>query len=499
MDNRRKVAIVTVAALAIVLVVALLNARRAARSVTVMTVADAPFTIGLPESGVIQYPQIQTISSQIAGNVGHIFARMGERVTAGQLLATLENPQVIANAQSGAAAYRSAVARAESATVTGGSNVVQAEANLETARARLVQAQQDVANGLQSGLGYGETTAANEIAVADANLATAATNLREARRVYEAYRDLYANKAVSRDQLDQTEAKYEEAQAQFNQARSARTALGTQLTRSKAVLEGNLRSAREGYAQAQAQLAAAQVESGSGDVAAARAQAQQAEAEYALAQKQADAMHVRAPYDATILSVASEKNDPLRPLQSGDAVEAGQPLLTLAAQRVFVVRTRIDEQDVIGVRLGEPVQITGDDFPGRVLTGRVVELSPIAQRTNDAASAARTVATTIAIDRAPAFLRDGMSAEVTILTTNLPHAIAVPDQAIVRDAAGAAYVFLVTNGSAQRRAVRVGTATETTSVIESGLRPGDVIVARDVAGLRDGDRIAAVAPDAARQ
>ncbi len=497
MDNRRKAAIAIGAVLALALVVAFFNLRRAARSVPVLTVGYAPFTIGLPESGVIQYPQIQTISSQIAGNVGRIYVRMGDRVVAGQLLATLENPQALANAQSTAAAYRSAVAKAESATVTGGSNVVQAQANLATARARLVQAQQDLANGVQSGLGYGETTAANEIAAADANLLTASTNLREARRIYFAYRGLYANKAVSHDQLDQTEAKYEEAQAQYDQARSARAALGSQLTGSKAVLEGNLRSAREGYAQAQAQLAAAQVESGSGDVAAARAEAERAGSEYALAREQADAMHIHAPYDATVLSVASEKNDPLRPLQSGDAVEAGQPLLTLAGQRGFVVRTRVDEQDIVGVALGQRVQISGDDFPGRSLTGRVVEISPIAQRSGDAAASARTVATTIAIDRPPPFLRDGMSAEITILTTDLPRAIAVPDRAIGRDGAGA-YVYVVTGGSAHRRPVRAGAATETATVIESGLRPGDVIVARDVSGLHDGDRVVGATPDTGR-
>ncbi len=495
MDNRSKAAVAIVAAIAIALVAAFVSARRAVRSVPVVTAGYARFTIGLPESGVIQYPQIQTMSSQIAGNVGRIFVRMGDRVVAGELLATLVNPQVVAGAQSGAAAYRSALARAQSAAVTGSSNVVQAQANLETARARLVQAQEDVANGLQSGLGYGETTAVNEIAAADANLATGTTSLREARRVYFAYRDLYANKAVSRDQLDQTEAKYEEAQAQYDRARSARAALGTQLTRSKAVLEGNLRSAREGYAQAQAQLAAAEVEAGSGDVAAARAEAQRAASEYGLAQERADAMRIRAPYDATILSVASEKNDPLRPLQSGDAVDAGQPILTLAAQRGFVVRTRVDEQDVVGLRLGQRAQITGDDFPGRALTGRVVEISPIAQRSSDAASAERTVATTVVIDRPPPFLRDGMSAQVTILTIDIPHALAVPGPAILHDDAGA-FVYVVRDGSAHRQPVGVGAATETSSVIESGLRAGDVVVARDVEGLHDGDRVAAAMPEA---
>ncbi|MBV8067225.1 MAG: efflux RND transporter periplasmic adaptor subunit [Candidatus Eremiobacteraeota bacterium] len=488
--GRRKFLIVVGAGVLVVVIIgAFLFGRRSARPVVVMTAGYAPFVIDLPENGVVQYPQIQTVSSQIAGNVGRIYVKAGDSVAEGRLLATIENPQITANAASSAAAYRTATARVESATVTGGSNVVQAEANLETARTRLAQAQQDSANGLQSGLGYGETTATEQRAQAASNLATATTNLREAQRMYAAYRELYASKAVSRDQLDQVEAKYEQAQGAYSQARLAEAALDAQLRRSKSVLEDNLRSAQEGFAQAQAQLAAARVESGSGDVAAAQGEAARAESEYAFAREQADATQIRAPYDATVLNVASEKNDPLRPLQPGDAIDVGQPLLTLAAQRGFVVRTRVDEQDVINVRLGQRARITGEDFPGRTLSGRVVEVSPIAQRSGDAPSASRTVATTVVIERPPAFLRDGMSADVDILTTDLPHAITVPNDAILHDASGT-YVFVVRRDTARRQPVRVGAANETSSVVVSGLQQGDAIVVQGVGSLNDGDPVA---------
>jgi RND family efflux transporter MFP subunit len=478
MDSGRKKFVIGIGVLLVLaLIVGIVHLRRAVLIVPVITIGYAPFAIELPESGVVQYPQVQTMSSEIAGNIGRVFVRTGERVTAEQPLVTIENPEITAAAQTSEAAYRSASARAESAEVTGSSNVVQAEAAVETARARLAQAQQDMANGLQSGLGYGETTATAQRAQADANLATAATALREARRVYLAYRYLYASEAVSRDQLDQAEAKYEEAQVSYGQAHLQRSSLGTQLIRSRVVLADNLRAAQEGFAQAVAQLSAARVESGSGDVAAARAEAARAGSEYALSREQADATQIRAPYDATVLSVATEKNDPLRPLQPGDAVVVGQSLVTLAAQRAFVVRTKVDEQDVIDVGLGQRAQITGEDFPNRTLTGQVVEISPIAT--------ARSVPITIRIDRAPAYLRDGMSVDVNILTTDLPRAIVVPNDAIVRDS-GTTYVYLVRQETAFKQAVRVGPSNETGSAIESGLRQGDVIVAGSVVGLADG-------------
>ncbi|HYL28238.1 MAG TPA: efflux RND transporter periplasmic adaptor subunit, partial [Candidatus Nitrosotalea sp.] len=328
--------------------------------------------------------------------------------------------------------------------------------------------------------------------------ATATTNLRAAERMYAAYRDLYDNKAVSRDQVDQAQARYQQAKGTYEQARLAQSSLSGQLSRSHEVLEDNLVSAREGLAQAQAQLVAAQVESGSGDVAAAHAEATRAAAEYSFARAQAGAMQIRAPYDATVLSVAPERNDPLRPLQPGDSVDAGQAILTLAAPRGFIVRTKVDEHDVINVRLGERAQITGEDFPGRTLAGRVVEISPIAQRADSAAAGSRTVATTIAIDRPPAYLRDGMSADVKIFTTDLPRALAVPNDAIVRDGE-ASYVFVVSGARAHRQAVRAGAANETNSLILSGLRAGDIVVAPSIAGLDDGNPVSfAASPEPVR-
>jgi HlyD family secretion protein len=467
--GRRKFAIIAGSALLVVVVAAVVifQMRGQPRLVRELTVGNAPFAIALPESGIVQYPQLQTMATQVSGNIGRIFVKTGDRVNAGELLATIENPQIVSDAQSSAAAYRAATARAESAQVTGGSNVVQAQANLEAARARLAQARQDVA-GAASGQGS-----------ANANYVSAATTLREAKRVYLAYRDLYANKAISRDQLDQAETKYEQAQAAYNQ-----------LIRSRAVLQDNLRSAQEGFAEAQAALSAARVESGSGDVAAASADAARAGAEYSFAQEQADATQIRAPYDATVLSVATEKNDPLRPLQPGDAVAVGQPLVTLAQRRAFVVRTRVDEQDVIALRLGQRAQITGEDFPGRALSGHVVEISPIAQKSDDPASGTRTVATTVAVDSPPQYLRDGMSVSVSILTTDMRHAIVVPNDAIVRDGT-LTYVYVVRHGNAYRQPVSVGLSNEGSSVIASGLRDGDVIVAQSVDGLADG---AAVLP-----
>jgi RND family efflux transporter MFP subunit len=481
-DGRRKLIVAAgiLLVLAIALIAGIVFSHRAPPAQAVIVIRPAPFVVQLPESGVVQYPQIQTLSAQVAATVGRVFVKPGQRVNAGQLLATLENPQVASAALSTEAAYRSANAKASSAQVTGGANVVEAQANLETARARLEQARQDLTNGLQSGLGYGNATASDLRAQAQATLITATATLREARRVLKAYRDLYKQGAVSLDQLDQNQAKYEQAKAEYDQAHLQRNSLDSQLTRSRAVLQDNLRSAQQAFAQAQAQLAAARMQSATGDVAAAQAEAARAGSEYNFALQQANGMRIRAPYDATVLSVASEKADPLRPLQSGDAVDVGQPIVTIAARGGFVVRTKVDEQDAINVSVGQRATIAGEDFPHRTLTGHVRDISPLAVRSSDNAANSRTVPVTIAIDGAPAFLRDGMTVDVNILTTQLSRAIVVPNDAIANDPAGS-YVYVMRNGKAQRQRVRVTVSNDNASVVDDGLHPGDVILAQSSA------------------
>ena len=121
--------------------------------------------------------------------------------------------------------------------------------------------------------------------------------------------------------------------------------------------------------------------------------------------------------------MTAQTNDALRPLQPGDAVTAGQALFTMAGGNGYIVRAQVDEQDIINVRLGMPVIVTGEDFPGKTIHGHVATIAPIATKSTDATSTAKQVLTTIQLDQNPPFLRDGMSADVDILTTSIPHSI----------------------------------------------------------------------------
>ena len=494
-NRRRRNVIVLVVALAAIVLVGAFAARPHGDAMTarVYTVAYTRYETRLPETGQVQRPQTQTLAALVAGNVEHILVRPGQHVSAGQLLATIANPQLVDSEATAHQAYLSAAARARTTSSTNAalpqqnrSAVVQAQANLQTARFTLNQALQDERAGAQSGLGYGGTSASQQRAAADAAVAQRATDLREARRIADADRDLLAQKAIARNTVDADLAKQQQAQVAYDQARRDRDETYAQIARQSPVLAARVRADRDAVAQAEAALAAAQAtasEDKTGDVAAAQADAQRAYDDWRYAADQVARLRIVAPFAGVVQTIASEPGDTLRPLQPGDAVTAGQSMITMSTDSGFIVRTKVDEQDIAGVRVGQRAIVSGEDLGTSTLAGHVATVGAVAQKSDDPSNTARQILTTIALDQTVPYLRDGMSVDVDIVTDDRPHVLAVPIDAVRRDDNNAPYVLALVGGRTVKRRVRVGGTSDTQAVIVSGVAPGDVLVAERNLGI----------------
>lgn len=419
MKRTRNLILIALAIVLVIAIAAVAGRRGGSHALAVKTqkVALSTFTVKLPENGVIMRPMTATIPTLVAGNIGQIYVKAGDRVAQGQVLATIENPTLSYNAAGSQADYNSAVA-----------NVSAARVQEQNAR-----------------VGY------------QAQVATNKSALDEARRVYQSDVTLYNNKAIPRNQLDADKAKLDQAQVAYDQA-----------------LEQSKLGAISGYNGSSVQYAAAA--------------ARKSQIVNAQNQQQVAFTRITAPFDGTIQTVATQTSDPLRALQSGDAVTEGESLFTIAGGGEYIVKAQIDEQDVINVRLGQRVNVSGQDFPGKTLGGRVARIAPVATKSTDASSTAKQVLATIALDASPGYLRDGMTADVDILTTYVPHAVVVPNDAVFKEGSKS-YVYAVSDGVARKRAVVVGRATETQTWVKSGLAVGDTFVAAKVPGLTPGARV----------
>jgi len=191
---------------------------------------------------------------------------------------------------------------------------------------------------------------------------------------------------------------------------------------------------------------------------------------------QDDGSVVRAPVDGTVESTASHPNDEVRPIVQGDPVVAGQPLFTIARHGEFVVRAKIDEQDLYVIKLGQRVIVSGEDLGDRILDGRIVALAPIVRRSDDLTSTARHAVATIRLKKRFAFLRDGMGVDVDVITQDERHVLTIPRSAVRHDARGS-HVFVVRKTGVDPIVVTLGTHNDTKVVVRSGLRDNDIIVA----------------------
>ncbi|BDE05465.1 RND transporter [Vulcanimicrobium alpinum] len=504
MDRRRNL-VIAIAAIAAILVVGAFVARPrgAGTPVKVTRAAYARFQMKLPETGVVQRPQTQTLAALVAGNIETIWVRPGQRVAAGTLLAAIANPQLVDAEATAHAAYLAAQGRLRTVQQTNAvlpaqnrSSVVQAQAALEQAKFNLNQAITDQRAGTQSGLGYGGTSASQQRAAADAAVAQRATDLREAKRIADADRDLFAQKAIARNTLDLDLAKEQQAQVAYDQAKRDRDETYAQIARQSPVLSDRVRAERDAVTQAQAALAAARANASqdkSGDVLAAQADAQKAAEDWRYASEQVARLRITAPFAGVVQTIATETGDTLRPLQPGDAVTAGQSIVTLATNAGFVVRTRVDEQDVASVRPGASAVVSGEDLGTTTLPAHIVTVGAVAQKSDDPSNTSRQVITTIALDRTVPYLRDGMNVDVDIVTQNLPHVLVLSADAMRRDDKNRPYVLVVADGTTVKRSVVLGATNDAQVVVRSGIAPADTVVAERNIGIVEGMHVSPTA------
>ena len=154
----------------------------------------------------------------------------------------------------------------------------------------------------------------------------------------------------------------------------------------------------------------------------------------------------RAPFDGLVTNV---------PVREGETVVVGiqnaegSTLMTLADMSVITAEIKVDETDIVNLRLGQSADVTVDALPGRTFKGHVTEVGDQALlRTTGVATSQSTTGTeeakdfkvVVTLDQIPEAhledLRPGLSTTARITVADKPNALTIPIQALVqRDAA----------------------------------------------------------------
>lgn len=149
---------------------------------------------------------------------------------------------------------------------------------------------------------------------------------------------------------------------------------------------------------------------------------------------------IYAPIDGSISSLTSEVGERV----VGTGQFEGTEIMRVADLSNMEVRVKVNENDIVNVKLGDKAVLGVDALPGRKLVGTVKEISSSAQGTTNAnsqttASASDEVANflvKIRIAERDNKLRPGMSATADIETQTVENVIAVPIQSVTVRAEG---------------------------------------------------------------
>jgi HlyD family secretion protein len=317
--------------------------------------------------------------------------------------------------------------------------LMETKGQLETLKARLAQAE------------HGSRP--EEIAKAKADVDQAKVDQQNARVTLNRTNDLVRQGVLSKQAMDDAQARYDGAAAKVSS------------------LDRTYELVRLGPRQE--------------EIDALRAQVNQAQGTLNYAQVQLDNTIIRAPIDGTILERNVERGEFVTTGFVGDKGAKGY-VVSIADLRDLEVELDINQNDF--AKLGPTQQgiVTTDAYADRKYQGVIREISPEANRQK------ATVQIKVKVINPDNYLRPEMNASVAFYSTEKSGGsrtvarsnVVIPASA-VRDNA----VFIVVDGKALRKPVKVAGTTPQGVQIADGLIGGEDIIANPPADLKDGQRV----------
>lgn len=204
----------------------------------------------------------------------------------------------------------------------------------------------------------------------------------------------------------------------------------------------------------------------------------QAESNVADLEAQIARATLTAPIDGTVTTVTIVPG-----------LEATGAAITIAAS-TFEVTADVVETDISAMTIGQVATITVDAIDA-VIAGTVSAIAPAA--TGSGSGSVVSFPVTVTLTGAPAALRAGMTADISIVTAYATGVLTIPSAALRGTGGNYRVQVMGADGTPTVTAVTVGLVTDTMAEITSGLVAGDVVVTGTTAdrtgtGTTTGDR-----------
>lgn len=356
-------------------------------NVTTAQVVEQPIKRFIRVSGTLNAQEQADVAAEVAGRVVATPVERGSRVNASDSLVRL-------------------------AAAEGEAQAIEAQANAAQIEARL-------------GIANGAPFAVESVP----EVASARANVQLARSEFDRARTLHTQKLLSQSEFDQSSAKTEAAERQYEMAKNT-------------------------TAQQYQSLLAAR-------------------ARVTLAQKALADTTVRAPFTGVVGE---------RFVSVGDYVTRGTKVATVMRVDPLRVELTVPEQFVSAVATGRTVTFEVDAYPGETFVGQVRFVSP------SLAAATRALTLEAVVPNGANRLKPGFFATAQIEQAAMLPGLLVPATAI-RTVSGTARVFVVNGDRVEERVVMVGQVVGERVELTSGVKAGEQVVASGVDRVVDGVRV----------
>jgi RND family efflux transporter MFP subunit len=164
-------------------------------------------------------------------------------------------------------------------------------------------------------------------------------------------------------------------------------------------------------------------------------------------------------------------------MMGGFAPNAG--VLTLVDYSKVKVKIDVSQDDIIRITRKQKALIRVDTYPNRIFEGEVAVVNQTADPLG------KKFRVEIWVPNPQFLLKPNTFGQVIIEVNPRPEAVVVPQRAIIEDK----YVFVVEDGVAHKREVKLGLQNSAKVEIISGLQPGELVVVEGNSGLTDGAKV----------
>jgi HlyD family secretion protein len=204
---------------------------------------------------------------------------------------------------------------------------------------------------------------------------------------------------------------------------------------------------------------------------------------------------IYAPMDGTVSSRSSEVGERVQ----SSSEFAGTEIMRVADLSKMEVRVKVNENDIVNVKVGDPVKITIDAYPDRKFNGTVREIAASADNNGAAGSGTAAQSSGTVSDEVTNFivkirvadkdvsLRPGMSATADIETQTVKDVVAIPIQSVTVRAAGGMTAAQIEEKKAKEVKERSGNDIEVSVEKADAQRDRDKMLR--VVFVREGDKV----------